>query len=161
MVAVTNGRIVTVIRHHDQAIIWLHRLNKPGKVTVNDLQTFGITCDVFCMTSEVGFLDIGTNKRRRIGVKFVEGDIHNPLAIHQVLPAHAIRIADDICHLTHQHGWHARFIQFLRHLHFFIDTVAHMYDLETVVIGARTRRIDANKAPFFAFCGIEDALAVG
>ncbi len=34
MVAVTNGRIVTVIRHHDQAIIWLHRLNKPGKVTV-------------------------------------------------------------------------------------------------------------------------------
>ncbi|MGK3717391.1 hypothetical protein, partial [Escherichia coli] len=34
----------------------------------NDLQTFGITCDVFCMTSEVGFLDIGTNKRRRIGV---------------------------------------------------------------------------------------------
>lgn len=52
MVAVTNGRIVAVIRHHDQAIIWLHRLNKPGKVTVNDLQTFGITCDVFCMTSE-------------------------------------------------------------------------------------------------------------
>ena len=150
-----------MIRHHDQAIIWLHRLNQESKITVNDLQTFGITCDVFCVTSEVGFLNVGANKRCLMGDKFVEGDIHNPLAIHQVLPAHAIRIVDDICHLTHQHGWHACFIQFLWHLHFFIDAIAHMHDLETVVISARTRRVDANKAPFFAFCGIENALTVG
>lgn len=63
MVAVTNGRIVTVISHDNQAIIWLHRLNQESKITVNDLQTFGITCDVFRVTSEVGFLNVGANKR--------------------------------------------------------------------------------------------------
>lgn len=45
-------------------------------------------------------------------------------------------------------------------MHFFIDTVAHMYNLETAVISAGTRCIYANKTPFLAFCGIKNALAV-
>ncbi len=95
-------------------------------------------------------------------VKFVEGDIDNPLAIHEIFASSRHKdlltkpppdpTSTVSARLLHTVLWH---------LPFFIDAIAHMHDLETVVISARTRRIDTNKVPFFAFCGIENVLTVG
>lgn len=122
---------------------------------------FGIMCDVFCMISEVGFLNVGVNKCCWMGVKFVEGDIYNLLVIYQILLVYVIRIVDDICYFIYQYGWYVCFIQFLWYLYFFIDVIVYMYDLEIVVISVRMRCIDINKAFFFVFCGIENVLIVG
>ena len=125
-----------MVGHHHQAIIRAHIRHQQSQLLIDQLQPVDIALHIFSMTRQIGFLDIGADKCRLPAVKLRPGDLHNLLAIDQIFPADAMGIANDISDLADENRRNVHRKELGRNLHLFINAVAHMHNLESLLIGA-------------------------